>query len=76
MTLSQKTAFRFGNAVFLFTLLLRQYHPLRHPIGEHRERLRRLGWVIGGQVNTEIMLAAHIAVHHKLHGEHGGFTRL
>ncbi len=49
---------------------------LLHPIGEDLDDFIRLGWIIGLQMQAEIVLAAHIPVHHVFHRNHGAVTRL
>ncbi len=49
---------------------------LLYPIGKDLDDFIRLGWIIGLQMQAEVMLAAHIPVHHILHGNGGAFTRL
>ena len=49
---------------------------LRYPVGKDGNFLVRLRAVIGFEMQAEIVLAAHIAVHHVFHRDHGAFTRL
>jgi hypothetical protein len=49
---------------------------LWHPIRQHGQGVVGLGWVIGRQMDGEIMHAAHITVHHELHFDLGAVTRL
>jgi hypothetical protein len=39
-----------------------------HPVRNYRKGLIFPNRIIGGQVDTEVMFAAHIAMHEELHG--------
>ena len=47
---------------------------LLHPIRQDLQRLIGLLGIVRGKVHTEIVLAAHIPVHHELHGQGGLLT--
>ena len=47
---------------------------LRHPVGQHGQRLVLPRRIVRRQVDSKIVLAAHVAVHHELQGEGGRFA--
>ncbi len=49
---------------------------LRYPVRENLNFLFRLGFVVGFEMQAEIVHAAHVAVHHVLHRDYGAFTRV
>jgi len=47
---------------------------LWHPVGDYGQDALGLLRVIAGYVDTEVVEAAHVAVHHELHREGRAFT--
>jgi hypothetical protein len=47
-----------------------------YPVRQHRQGVIGLFGIITGQVDTEVMLAAHVAMHQEFHGEIGALTGL
>ena len=47
-----------------------------HPVRENFYCFLGLLWIIRHQVYPEIVFAAHVTMHHELHGQRGLFTRI
>ena len=50
--------------------------PSGNPIGKNRKRHLALPGIVVREMDSEIMLSTHLAVHHELHREGCRFTRL
>ncbi len=55
---------------------MRRKYWLWNPVGKESYFLVRLSWIVGLEVQAEIVLAAHVAVHHVFQRDSGAFTRL
>src|SRR5512143_495497 len=57
------------------TLFIVQLLPLRNPVRPDLQADKRLGWIVGGHVDNEDVLAAHTLVHGKVRPDRCGLIR-